>query len=69
MIDDEEPWGEDTVIDADLWVHALLAMTGDKSYKEKMIRDISEKTGQTPEEIELIIVETIKILSNKIRSN
>jgi len=73
MSDDEESWdddwNDDTVIDADLWVHALLAMTGDKEYKEKLIRNISEKTGQAPEEVELIIVETIKYLSGKTRSN
>ena len=73
MSDDEESWdddwNDDTVIDADLWVHALLAMIGDKEYKEKLIRNISEKTGQAPEEVELIIVETIKYLSGKTRSN
>ena len=65
----DDDWNDDTVIDADLWVHALLAMTGDKEYKEKLIRNISEKTGQAPEEVELIIVETIKYLSGKTRSN
>ena len=73
MSDNEESWdddwNDDTVIDADLWVHALLAMTGDKDYKEKLVRGVSEKSGVTPEEAELIIAETIKYLSGKIHSN
>ena len=66
---DEEPWDEDTTIDPEIWVQALLAMTGDKDRREELIRKISEKSGQTPEKVELIISATITYLSNVARSN
>ena len=69
MENDEEPWDDETTIDPELWVQALLAMTGDKDRKEELVRKISEKTGQTPEKVELIISATITYLSNKARSN
>ena len=69
MQNDEEPWDDDTEIDPEVWVQALLAMTGDKDRKEELVRKISEKTGQTPEEVELIISATINYLANKSRSN
>jgi hypothetical protein len=69
MLDNEEPWDDDTEIDPEEWVQALLAMTGDKDRKEELVRKISEKTGQAPEEVELIISATITYLSGKSRSN
>ena len=66
---DEEPWDDETTIDPEIWVQALFAMTGDKDRKQEFIRKISEKTGQTPEKVELIISATITYLSNKARSN
>ncbi|MFL7870355.1 MAG: hypothetical protein AB8I58_16125 [Anaerolineales bacterium] len=65
----EEPWDDDTTIDPEIWVQALLAMTGDKDRREELIRKISEKSGQTPEKVELIISATITYLSNVARSN
>jgi hypothetical protein len=69
MLDDQEPWDDETEIDPEVWVQALLAMTGDKDRREELIRKISEKTGQTPEKVELIISATITYLSNRARSN
>ncbi|MGB7873925.1 MAG: hypothetical protein WBL25_06040 [Anaerolineales bacterium] len=66
---DEEPWDEDTEIDPELWLQALLAMTADRKGKEKLVRDISEKTGLVPEQVELIISQTIEFMANKTRSN
>jgi hypothetical protein len=66
---DEEPWGDDIEIEPEVWVQALLAITGDKDRKEELVRKISEKTRQTPEKVELIISATITYLSNKARSN
>ena len=69
MLDDQEPWDDDTKIDPEVWVQALLAMTGDKDRREELVRKISENTGQTPEKVELIISATITYLANKTRSN
>jgi hypothetical protein len=69
MFDDQEPWDDDIKIDPEVWVQALLAITGDKERREDFIRKISEKTGLTPEKVELIISATITYLSNVSRSN
>ena len=69
MQQDGEPWGDDIEIDPEVWVQALLAITGDKDRREEFIQKISEKTGQTPEKVELIISATITYLSSKSRSN
>ena len=69
MIEDEEPLDDDFEIDPEVWVQALLAMTGDNDRREELVRKISQKTGQTPEEVELIISTTITYLTNKARSN
>jgi hypothetical protein len=66
---DEESWDDETTIDPEIWVQALLAMMGDNDRREKLIRKVSEKSGQTPEKVELIISATITYLSNKARSN
>lgn len=69
MQNDEEPWDDDTEIDPEVWLQALLAMTGDKERRAELIRKISEKTGQTPEHVELIISAAINFMANKSRSN
>ena len=69
MQNDEEPWDDDTEIDPEVWLQALLAMTGDKERREELVRKISEKTGQTPEHVELIISASINYMANKTRSN
>jgi hypothetical protein len=69
MLDDEEPWDDDTEIDPELWLQALLAMTADKDNKEALVREISQKTGQIPEHVERIIDATIGFMVQKTRSN
>jgi hypothetical protein len=69
MSDNQEPWDDDIEIEPEVWVQALLAITGDKERREELIRKISERTGQTPEKVELIVSATITYLSNKARSN
>ena len=69
MQNDVEPWGDDIEIEPEVWVQALLAMMGDKDRREELIQQISEKTGQAPEQVELIISTTITYLSNVARSN
>jgi len=60
---------QDNEIDPEVWLQALLAMTGDKDRREELIRKISENTGQIPENVEKIISATINILANISRSN
>ena len=69
MLNDEESWDGDIEIEPEEWVQALLAIMGDKERREKLVRTISERTGQTPEKVELIISATISYLSGKARSN
>ena len=69
MLNDDESWNDETEIDPEVWLQALLAMTGDKERRAELIRKISEKTGQTPEKVELIISATMNYLSGKARSN
>jgi len=69
MLENQELWDDDTEIEPEVWVQALLAMMGDKDRRKELIRKISGKTGQTPEQVELIISATITYLSNKARSN
>lgn len=69
MQNDQEPRDDDIKIEPEVWVQALLAMMGDKERREELVQQISEKTGQTPEQVELIISATITYLSNKARSN
>jgi hypothetical protein len=69
MLNDDESWNDETEIDPEVWLQALLAMTGDKERRADLIRKISEKTGQTPEKVELIISATMNYLSGKARSN
>lgn len=67
MQNDEEPRDDHIEIEPEVWVQALLAMMGDKERREELVQQISEKAGQTPEQIELIISTTITY--NKARSN
>ena len=69
MQNDQEPWDDDTEIDPEVWLQALLAMTGDRERRAELIRRISEKTGQIPEHVEMIIDASIQYLAKKSRSN
>jgi hypothetical protein len=65
----DDDWNDETEINPEVWMQALLAMTGDKERKAELIRKISEKTGQTPEQLETIISATMNYLAGKSRSN
>lgn len=69
MQSDDDSWNDETEINPEVWLQALLAMTGDKQRKAEMIRKVAEKTGQPPEQVKLIIAATINYLSGKARSN
>ena len=69
MQNDEEPWDDDTEINPEVWLQALLEMTSNKDRREELVRKISEKTGETPEHVELIISAVINFVAGKSRSN
>lgn len=69
MDNEELPWDEDTEIDPELWLQALLAMTATKESKDNLVREMAQNTGQPPEHIELIIDATIQFMIEKTRSN
>lgn len=68
MQTEDNAW-DDVEIDAESLLQALLAVTGDKEKRAEVIRKISEKTGQTPEKVELIISATLNYLAGRTRSN
>lgn len=60
---------ENFKINPELWLHTLLAITGDKEKKQEVIQKIVQKTGFPAEKVELIITTTIGILINQTRAN
>lgn len=56
-------------INPEVWLHTLLAITGDKEKKEEVVQKIAQTTGMLPEKVELIITTTITILINDTRAN
>lgn len=56
-------------INPDVWLHTLLAIAGDKEKKAEMVRQMVQKTGFTPEQVQLVMTTTISILINQTRAN
>jgi hypothetical protein len=56
-------------INPEVWLHTLLAITGDKEKKEEVVQRIAQQTGFHPERVELIMATTISILMNETRAN
>jgi hypothetical protein len=56
-------------INPEIWLHTLLAITGDKEKKAEMVRQVMQKTGFSSEQVELILTTTIGILVNQTRAN
>ena len=54
-------------INPEVWLHTLLAIAGDKEEKQEIVRKIAQKTGFTPENVEVIITTTISVLINQTR--
>jgi hypothetical protein len=69
MQTDDNDWNDETEIDTEVWLRTLLAISGDKERKAELIRKISEKTGQSPEQIEVILSATLTYLAGVSRSN
>ena len=60
---------ENFKINPEVWLHTLLAITGDKEKKAEMIRQITQRTGFSPPQVELIIATTISFLISQTRAN
>ena len=60
---------ENFKINPDVWLHTLLAIVGDKEKREEAVRQITQKTGFSAEEVKRIITTTIAILMNQTRAN
>ena len=56
-------------INPEVWLHTLLAITGDKEKKAEVVRQLMEKTGYASEQVQVIIMTTIGILLNQTRAN
>jgi hypothetical protein len=56
-------------INPEVWLHTLLAIIGDKEKKAEMVRQLTEKTGNSSEQMDLIITTTVGILLNQTRAN
>ena len=56
-------------INPEVWLHTLLAITGDREKKEEAVRQLVQRTGFTPKEVEVIITTTIGILISQTRAN
>lgn len=60
---------ENFKINPEVWLHTLLAIIGDREKKEEAIRQITQKTGFSPEEVNVIMRTTISVLLNQTRAN
>jgi hypothetical protein len=60
---------ENFKINPEVWLHTLLAITGDKEKKAEMVRQITRKTGYSPEQVDLILTTTIGVLIDQTRAN
>ncbi len=60
---------ENFKINPHVWLQTLLAIAGDREKKAEVIEVISEKTGFTPEKVDLILSTTINVLVSETRSN
>ena len=56
-------------INPHVWLRTLLAIAGDKEKKQEMVETVSEKTGFTASQVELILATTIRQLVNETRLN
>lgn len=60
---------ENFKINPEVWLHTLLAIVGDKDRKAEVMQRIAQKTGFTPEKVNVIITTTISVLISQTRAN
>jgi hypothetical protein len=56
-------------INSQAWLHTLLAIAGDKEMRAEVVQRVAQETGCPPENIDMLVSKTIKILMNQSRSN
>lgn len=56
-------------INPETWLHTLLAIVGDREKREETVRQVTQKTGFSPEEVKVILKTTISVLINQTRAN
>lgn len=56
-------------INSEVWLHTLLAIVGDTEKKKEAIWQITQKSGFSPEEVNVILKTTIRVLINQTRAN
>jgi hypothetical protein len=69
MDDIQIPLDDEDEINPDLWVAAIVAMTGDPERQKRLVDRISTKTGLPPEKVEVILDSVLRVLMEKTRSN
>lgn len=69
MDDMQNPLDDADEINPEIWLAALLAMTGDPEQQKRVVDRISAKTGLPPEKVEVVLDATLKFLMEKSRSN
>ena len=60
---------ENFKINPEVWLHTLLAIVGDKDKKAEVVQRVAQKTGFTPEKVNVIIATTISVLISQTRAN
>jgi hypothetical protein len=60
---------ENFKINPEVWLHTLLAIAGDKDRKAEVVGRLAQKTGFSPEKVNLIIATAISVLINQTRAN
>ena len=60
---------ENFKINPEVWLHTLLAIIGDREKKAEMVRQITQRTGYSAEQVDLIVTTAIGILINQTRAN
>lgn len=56
-------------INPQVWLQTLLAIAGDREKKGEVLRAVSQQTGYSLEQAEVVMTTTIKILLDQTRSN
>ena len=69
MQDNARPWEGSTEAYSTLWWQALLAMIRTKESKRQLIQGIAQNSGLLPEEVESILLSTVRFMTGKTLPN
>jgi hypothetical protein len=56
-------------INPQVWLQTLLAIAGDREMKTEVVQKIARESGFHPEQVEVLMATTIRILMDQTRSN